>query len=209
MRPDSVVATRFADWARNQGCDVACQAEAVSLEMDLPPTWEEYLAALSTKQRHEVGRKLRRLAEMGNTGYRSILDRTAALTAMEIFVKLFSESRRDKAAFMTSRMESFFKAIAAAMVDAGLLRLGVLELDTVPTAMIMCFDLNGTVYLYNSGYDPQYAYLSPGLLSKVSCIKDSIEKGRKRFDFLKGSETYKYHLGGKEVPLYAYQIAIR
>ena len=72
----------------------------------------------------------------------------------------------------------------------------------------MCFDYNGCIYLYNSGYDPQYVGLSAGLLSKVYAIQDSIEKGKKRFDFLKGAEPYKGHLGGKEVPLYRCQIAI-
>jgi CelD/BcsL family acetyltransferase involved in cellulose biosynthesis len=48
-----------------------------------------------------------------------------------------------------------------------------------------------------------------GLLCKVLCIKESIQEGKKRFDFLKGAETYKYHLGGGEVPLYSCQITIK
>jgi CelD/BcsL family acetyltransferase involved in cellulose biosynthesis len=64
------------------------------------------------------------------------------------------------------------------------------------------------VSIYNSGYDPNYVSLSAGLLSKVLAIKGSIEKGKKKFDFLKGEEMYKHHLGGKEVPLFRCQIAI-
>jgi len=45
-----------------------------------------------------------------------------------------------------------------------------------------------------------------GLLCKVLCIKDSIERGKKRFDFLKGQEAYKYRLGGREVPISNCQI---
>jgi hypothetical protein len=47
-----------------------------------------------------------------------------------------------------------------------------------------------------------------GLISKILCIKDCIEKGRKKFDFLKGAEVYKYRLGGKEVPLHRCRITI-
>ncbi|GAJ14899.1 unnamed protein product, partial [marine sediment metagenome] len=90
-----------------------------------------------------------------------------------------------------------------------LLKLGILELDTVPTAMVMCFDYDDCMYLYNSAYNPQYNSLSVGLLCKVLCIKESIQEGKKRFDFLKGDETYKYHLGGEEVPLYSCQITIK
>ena len=66
----------------------------------------------------------------------------------------------------------------------------------------MCFDYKDTVYLYNSGYEPDYGWLSVGVISKALCIKDSIERNKKHFDFLKGGEAYKYHLGGQEFPLY-------
>ena len=109
---------------------------------------------------------------------------------------------------MTDKMRSFFDLLAGAMAGAGLLKLGMLELDGRPLAEIMCFDYQDCIYLYNSGYDPGYVSLSAGLLSKVLAIKDSIEKGRKKFDFLKGAEIYKSHLGGKEVPLYRCTITI-
>ena len=56
--------------------------------------------------------------------------------------------------------------------------------------------------IYNSGYDPQYAYLSVGLLSKAACLRHAIEDGRKRLDFLRGNEPYKYDLGGKDLQVY-------
>jgi len=71
------------------------------------------------------------------------------------------------------------------MGQAGLLRLGLLELNAIPVATAMYFDHNDTVFLYNNGYDPQYSFLSVGLISKVLCIKDSIERGRRKFDFLR------------------------
>jgi CelD/BcsL family acetyltransferase involved in cellulose biosynthesis len=127
---------------------------------------------------------------------------------MDTFLKMFTESRSDKATFLTGQKESFFRALAATLTEAGLLKLGVLELDDLPTATILYFDYDGGTYLYNSGYDPEYDFLSAGLLSKVLCIRESILAGKKKFDFLKGDETYKYHLGGKEVPLSSCRITI-
>jgi CelD/BcsL family acetyltransferase involved in cellulose biosynthesis len=209
VRPDATVLTQLADIVRSRGYEFTCTPEDVSLEMDLPPTWDEYLAILTTKQRHEVRRKLRRLWEAGKVNYHFIIDRDTVHDAMDTFLKMFVESRQDKAAFLTAPMESFFRLLADTMAEAGLLRIGVLELDTKPTAMIMCFDYNDGVYLYNSGYDREYHYLSVGLLSKVLGIKDSIQRDKKRFDFLRGAEPYKYHLGGREVPLYRCQITIK
>jgi CelD/BcsL family acetyltransferase involved in cellulose biosynthesis len=65
------------------------------------------------------------------------------------------------------------------------------------------------MFLYNNGYDPQHSLLSLGLVSKVLSIKEGIERGRSRFDFLKGDEEYKRRLGGKEVSLYGCQISLR
>jgi len=210
LRPDSTVLTHLISIAQNRGYEVLCQPEDVSVELDLPATWDEYLAALTTKQRHEVRRKLRRLSEAGKVEHRCAevsLGEVGDYT--DTFLKLFSLSRDEKANFMTPEMESFFRSLAEAMAEIGLLRFGIIELDTLPVAMTVGFDYNDSHYLYNSAYDPQYNSLSVGLLCKVLCIKESIEKGKKKWDFLKGDESYKYQLGGREVPLYNCQITIK
>jgi CelD/BcsL family acetyltransferase involved in cellulose biosynthesis len=209
LRPDSTAATDLVQMARNRGYEVSCQQEDVSFELDLPSTWHEYLGMLTTKQRHEVRRKLRRLRQAGDVNYHLVDGGEALPHVMDVFLKLFRESREGKAAFMTPRMESFFVSLAGAMVEAGLLKFGVLEFNASPVAAVMCFDYRDSVYLYNSGYDPQYSSLSVGLLSKVLCIRDSIERRKRRFDFLKGREAYKYRLGGREVPIYNCQIVLK
>ena len=75
--------------------------------------------------------------------------------------------------------------------------------------MIMGFDYQDAMYLYNSAYDPQFNSLSVGLLCKVLCLQHNIELGKKKWDFLKGGEPYKYRIGGEQIPLYRYQIIIK
>jgi len=200
LRPDSTVLTSLVKVAPRQAWQVSCSQEDVTVELDLPATWEDYLLLLSGKQRHELKRKLRRLDEEGELDYRHSTD--ANRYDIDTFLRLFRDSRQDKATFLTPQMESFFRAVADAMAEQKLLRLNILELDKKPVAATMCFDYKDTVYLYNSGYEPDYGWLSVGVISKALCIKDSIERNKKLFDFLKGSEAYKYHLGGHELPLY-------
>jgi len=209
LRPDSTVLTHLVGIAQNRKHEVLCHKEGVSVELDLPSTWDKYLATLDKKQRHEVRRKLRRLWEAGNVDYHCVEVRQEVGDFMDTFLNLFSLSREEKASFMTNQMESFFRSLAEAMAEIGLLRFGILKVDTLPAAMIMGFDYNEAMYLYNSAYDPNYSYLSVGLLSKVLCIKESIQRGRKKWDFLKGGEPYKYHIGGREIPLYRCQITIK
>ncbi|MFC2048425.1 GNAT family N-acetyltransferase, partial [Chloroflexota bacterium] len=77
LRPDSTALTNLVGIAQNRGYEVLCRQEEVSVELDLPATWEEYLAALSSKQRHEVRRKLRRLSEAGKVDYHVAKDSEA------------------------------------------------------------------------------------------------------------------------------------
>ncbi|MFC1929628.1 GNAT family N-acetyltransferase [Chloroflexota bacterium] len=209
LRPDSTVLNTMVAIAEKRGYDVRSHEDAVSLELDLPASWEEYLAHLDKKQRHEVRRKLRRLWEADKVEYRCTQVTHEVENFLDTFLKLFALSPEEKANFMTAQRETFFRSIAEAMAALGMLRMGTLEVDGIPAAMIMGFDYKTTMYLYNSAYDPAYSHLSVGLLSKVLCIKESIERGLKKWDFLKGVETYKYHLGGSAVPLHSCQIRIR
>lgn len=210
LRPDSTALVYLVEIARRRGYPVQTDKEDVSLTMELPATWEDYLASLAKKQRHEVRRKLRRLREAGNVRYGYLrVESPEAEKLTDIFLDIFSRGRQDKADFMTERMAGFFHSLALAMAEAGILRYGVLELDALPVAMIMAFDYNETIYLYNSAFLPGYDSLSVGLLSKILGIQESINAGLKHWDFLKGTEDYKYQLGGREIPLFNCQITFR
>jgi len=209
LRPDSTVLTHLVNVAMDDGYKVTSQPVDIFFELNLPPTWEDYLGMLNRKQRHEVRRKLRRLQEAGLAVYRTIESADDAAAAVPLFFELFRQSTSEKKAFMTTKMEAFFASLIEATARANLLRMGILDLDATPVAVVVCFDYDGTVYLYNNGYDPDYRSLSVGLISKILSIKDSIERGRRTYDFLKGGEAYKYRLGGKEVPLYKCQIFLK
>ncbi len=208
LRPDSRVLTGLADVAINRRCEVVMTPSEVSLEMKLPNSWDEYLMILNSKQRHEVRRKLRRLEEAGEFKYRSVSDTASVINLLDTFLKMFTESRDEKADFLSEKRELFFRSMIESMANAGILKLGILEIETIPAAMILYFDYNDNIYLYNSGFDKEYISLSVGLLSKILCIKDSIESGKKVFDFLKGNEVYKSRLGGHETQLSDCRITI-
>lgn len=201
LRPDSSVFPHLLESVESMGGKYSIEPDGVSLEMDLPDNWDDYLNMLSGKQRHEVRRKLRRLDEAGNVRF-SVLDTVGAIMpGLDDFMRMFRDSRVDKAEFMTPAMESFFRSMILTMAEKGLMKIFVLYVDDSPLAANICFDYKDAVYLYNSGYDLRGGRISAGLMCKILSIKDSIEAGRKKYDFLKGAEPYKYRLGGKEVQL--------
>jgi predicted N-acyltransferase len=97
--------------------------------MELPAEFETYLDTLNSKQRHEVRRKLRRLNEAGTVNYHLLDDMARIRPALDNFFSMFVESRDDKATFLTPEMKRFFLTLMEKLGEAGILRLGVLELD--------------------------------------------------------------------------------
>ncbi|MBT8370708.1 MAG: GNAT family N-acetyltransferase [Deltaproteobacteria bacterium] len=202
VRRDSSVFAKLLPAAEKEGCRLSYEHINTSFELELPNNWDDYLLMLSSKERHENRRKLRRLNEAGQVKFRRVDETSSVKKEMETFLTLFKANRSDKAVFMTDQMVSFFKDMAQALATVKILKLFFLELDGRPVAASMCFDYQSTMYLYNNGYDKNFSSLSVGLLSKVLSIKESIQSGKKTYDFLKGAEVYKQRMGGQPVQLY-------
>jgi CelD/BcsL family acetyltransferase involved in cellulose biosynthesis len=202
VRADSVVFKNLIAVAKDLGYEISCDPEDVTMELNLPASWDDFLNQLTGKERHEIRRKLRRLKEAAQINFRVVENPVDVAQEIDTFLALFKLNRSDKSAFMSDQRAAFFRALAFEMAAVGILRLFFLDLDEVPAAAVMCFDYRSTLYLYNNGYDIQHKSLSVGLLSKIFTIKESIKRGKTRYDFLKGPESYKRRLGGKPAQLY-------
>lgn len=98
-------------------------------------------------------------------------------------------------------MRVFFADLLQTL-DPKLVILSFLKKGKEFIAATITFEYNRRVYLYNSGYNLNYGHLAPGLILKAYLIKNSIEKGFEVYDFLRGTERYKYDLGGVDCALY-------
>jgi CelD/BcsL family acetyltransferase involved in cellulose biosynthesis len=195
--------TALATATNGLGWRVERELEAVAPHVELPASWEEYLAGLDRKDRHELRRKMRRLRQSGaRVELRDLRSPQEVAAGMEDFLRLHTASRSDKAEFMSPQMQRFFRAMSVALAKEGLIRLFMMDLDGRPAASVLCFDCCQQLHLYNSGFDPELSSLSVGLLSKVLCLEVALKEGKGCLDFLRGSEPYKYDLGGHDLPIY-------
>lgn len=202
LRPDSTGAGALRQEAEKRGFSTTLRREDVSPRVALPRDWEMYVQALSKKDRHELRRKMRRLDAAGSIQYYVAHDPATRDADVDDFVRLMRSSAENKAQFMTPDMERFFQALVWEFAPRGFARLYFLELNGRRVAATLVFDYGGEFLLYNSGYDLDFASESVGLLLKAFCLRDAIDAGRRAFDFLQGSEPYKYDLGGRDVPIY-------
>jgi len=182
--------------ARACGLAATASVEERCPVLDLPATWDAYWAGLPGKHRHELARKARRL-EREAPGARA----TSASTPGDVearlgdFLRLHRASRAGKAKFMDETMEGFFRATLGALAARGQARLWFLDLPDGPIAAFVTLEWGDTVGLYNSGFAPERAALAPGIVLLTGVVRDAIERGRRRFDFLRGEERYKYEFG--------------
>ncbi len=202
MREDSPSLTALAAVSAEFGYSCAVDVEDVCPQVDLPTDWESHLASLDRKHRHELKRKLRKLLQAGTVELEILASPLDVTVGMETFFWMLRESRADKAAFMTTEMESFFRNLVPSLAGGGLAELVFLRLAGIRTAAVVCLHADGETLLYNSGYDPAYSALSVGLLSKVLALQRAIEQGKTRFDFLRGHERYKYELGARDIAVH-------
>lgn len=165
----------------------------------LPKTWDEYLATLERKERHELRRKIKRLEQ--DTAFHLCKDQTIGEDFHE-FIRLHKLSDPHKAKFMTEDMEKFFWDLVTCEKNNWQIHFCSLFREHRQVASVMAFMNDSHTLLYNSGFDPVYSYYSVGFLVKAFLLKKSIEQGKTIYDFLRGNERYKYDLGAQDLPLF-------
>lgn len=192
--------------AATRGFSFAAYHQEVCPILTLPASFEAYLESLDKQQRHELRRKLRR-AEGAEARVSQVTQAEAVSAAVDDFLTLLQKSTPDKESWLNPGRRAVFHAVAHAAHADGTLQLLFLEVEGQRVAALFNFDYQGRIWVYNSGLDPQaHAYLSPGVVLTARAIEQAILAGRTIFDFLRGSETYKYRFGAQDTFIYRLEI---
>ena len=187
------VALPLAEGLNSGGVTTASHQHEATAVLSLPFDHETYLGGLRTKDRHEIRRKGRRFADA--LGEPHLVHSPDGLDA---FVAMHQAAEGRKGDFMGDEMVGFFGDLLG--LNGAVL--SVLWGDDAPVAAAFGFEDEGAYYLYNSAYDPGHASASPGVTLIDRLIATAIDRGKRRFDFLKGDEAYKFRMGAVARPLY-------
>ena len=159
--------------------------------LELPESWDDYLAGQSRNRRQTLKRKERKLrreheVRVLDYGPERLEEGWRRLRALH-------ELRWDGAgAFQDPEVVALHRRFTAELARRGALWLSCLEVDDRPTAAWYGFPYRDTVYFYQSGRDPAYDRQSVGDILMAAMIRRAIERGYRRFDFLRGEESYKW-----------------
>ena len=167
--------------------------------------WDDYLATLGKKARHEVRRKLRRAEAHGPI---KLTRGVPSEESINRFIALHRARFGEEGLFPDNegglRAEHFVHRLAELERTEGenaqFEGIEVFSGDWL-LFVALSFDDGSTTYLYNAGIDPTAAELSPGVTGNAAYLRDRLEVGRSRFDFLRGNEAYKYEWGAVDEPV--------
>ena len=164
--------------------------------------FEGYLGTLGKKERHEARRKLRRAEAAGEV----LLERSANPVAdLDAFVDLHQKRWGELGLFPPTpggdHSRTFFRRLLELAAGDGTIQLHFLTVAGRRIAAGVWFEDADAWYLYNAGVDPDARDLSPGVLMSAKAIEAAIAAGRRRFDYLRGDEPYKYEWGAVDEPI--------
>jgi CelD/BcsL family acetyltransferase involved in cellulose biosynthesis len=166
----------------------------------LPAVAERVLELLPCKQRENLRRCARRVAEAGEISYQTADAHSRACVLAEL-MRIHDARWRAKGAqgpLSEPGIRSFHAEATARLLSAGLLRLHVLRFQGRAIAVQYCIHKNGRGYSYLTAFDPDFARFSPGLLLIAFTLQQAVQEGAVEFDFLRGREPYKYLWGARD-----------
>ena len=173
----------------------------ISVNLILPDTYEEYLQNLTKKKRHELNRKKRKFEEQINSFK---LSESKDQSIFNIFISQHRDSKGEKGKFMTDDVESYFKNL----LDMDGWKIYYTDTNKGVLSTAFCYENEHGCYLYNSSRNNEFNSINPGIVINDLIIQKLISKKMSFFDFLKGTERYKYDLGGNSVQLYDLMMSI-
>ncbi len=176
--------------------------------LDLPETWDDLNGTFSKKHRRKTKKAESRLA-----GSRILTSQTENFDGLwKSLVSLHQKRRRaagDAGCFANRRFEQFLKTATCGLVDRDHAEILLIESEGHPIAASVIFHDHETAFMYQSGFDPGLADQEPGYMLIVAALQWSIERGLKRFDFMRGNEPYKARWNAAAVPMVRLRFQLR
>jgi CelD/BcsL family acetyltransferase involved in cellulose biosynthesis len=188
---------------------VSCQRGSNCWVIDLPATWDEYTASLSSSHRRHLRKCDEKYILSGRSRLHVVTNAQELDEAWTIFVDLHQRRRKnlgDEGCFASPEFHDFHRDVAGQLLELGQLRMSWIELDGTPFTAEYHFCSPETVYTYQSGMDTDRLSEAPGRLAYVLTLRRAIEDGFTHLDFLRGDEPYKAHFRAVAKPTLDYHV---
>jgi hypothetical protein len=196
LNPDNSKIGQLLSALSERECGVSQTPDMNCWFVELPETWKEFLARQSKSHRKQLRRLETRVLDSPRSQWHQVKLFDEFQPAWKIFVELHQQRRQSlgqRGCFASPQWAAFHEVVARQLLREGRLRMSWLELDGKPAAAEYHFAGGKTTYVYQGGLDPERLDEEPGRLSMIRCIQHAITEGHRKFDLLRGDESYKAH----------------
>lgn len=181
--------------------------------VDLPATWDEFMAGKSHTLRRQFRRTLRETFDAG--GGQFIRHRPAAAThgdgdpRFDLYDKCESIAQASWQATVVNgntlthdRVRDYFRDTHAVAARLGMLDVNLLEIEGRPAAFLYGYHYQGNVTALRTGYDANLANRGVGSALILKSLEDCIQRGDHCLDFGPGEREHKRRLRTRMEPTY-------
>ncbi len=201
MDPGCAFTTVMAATANNSWLGCLTGRSELIAHLALPATFDAWLQSLHRDRRYRV-RNVRKKLNAAHPARFFVWQDAATLDqGVDRLIHLHRkrwEKLGQSHAFSTPEYVDFHRAVMHACMVRDRLRLYCLEMDGQIVAMSYFYKFRDTVYLMQSGFDPDYSDLKPGQVLLGYVVESAIGEGHKVLDFLRGDHRYKDELATGE-----------
>lgn len=192
-----------AGWTLNVEPEDVCPVIRVPEGADL----DGLLATLGKKERHEIRRKVRRAEAAGDV---ELVESADPLADLDAFIDLHQARWGDRGLFPPTPggdqsrrfIRRLFELFGQGRGPAEWsVHLGFLTVAGRRIGAAIHFETADSLLYYNAGIDPGARDFSPGVVLMERLVRRAIERGKCRFDLLRGDEPYKYEWGAVNEPI--------
>ncbi|MGL4514633.1 MAG: GNAT family N-acetyltransferase [Lacipirellulaceae bacterium] len=179
------------------------EADVSRWAVGLPADWEAFVASLGKRTRRLVRQVVGRGESTPGVECRWIAAGEALAPWFDSLVELHKrrwEEGACRGAFQSPRFERFLRLAAASWHAEGSLELALLSVEGRAAAAAIGVRSGDRIDLFLLGRDPEFDRLQVGWMLNLEVVRNAIERGLKRIDFLRGDEPYKEHLGCSPIP---------
>jgi len=166
--------------------------------LQLPKQWNDYLISL----RPRVRTKVRSALSYFEQHLRAIPTECSSTQEADIWLsQLFEvhtrrwESKSGPGVFQNTARRLFYHDLSHATMRKGWLAFHRLSWGERPLALQFGFQYHNRLYVLQEGYDPAFKVLRPGIALRSWVVRNGIEQGVEKYDFLEGHARHKLDWG--------------
>ncbi len=162
--------------------------------IDLPASFDEYLAGAGISLRSNFRRRRRNLQRDFQAECVILEDPASLAQQFPVLLSLHAmrfAQRRMESAFLAPGVPAFHQRALQALGAQQLARLFLLKAGGEPVAALYGFSAGTTFQFYQCGMHPEWQRHGVGQVLIGNAIEYAIASGHRTFDFLRGGESYK------------------